>query len=155
MIAAALVALLKEKNLTISTAESLTAGLVSSAISEVSGASAVFKGGVSTYLNETKVSLLGVSEQAIANFGAVSAEVAQQMAQRVRTKLQTDCAIATTGIAGPDSLEGKAVGLVYLGFCDDNRLVVKELNLSGDRAQIRQQSAELAIDFALTNLQNR
>lgn len=155
MTAQALVDLLKERNWTICSAESLTAGLISSSIAQISGASKVLKGGIVTYTNEIKTDLLGVKSQTLDEFGAVSAEVAKEMAQAAKEKFQSNCAISATGIAGPEAVEGKPVGLVFIGFADENRLLVKELNLTGSREQIRQESALTAINFALSNLQKR
>jgi PncC family amidohydrolase len=150
-----LVKLLREKKLTIATAESLTAGLISSELAEVAGVSKAFKGGAVAYQNEMKVSILGVSKETLQKYGAVSSQVAQEMAQGALEKFSAACAVSSTGIAGPDTVEDKPVGLVFIGFADQGGVVSKELNLSGNRAQIRRLTAAAAIEFALENLQNR
>lgn len=105
----------REANLTIATAESCTGGLVAGAITEITGASAVFKWGVVTYSNEAKASLLGVLESLIAEHGAVSAQVAVAMAENALERSGADIAIAVTGIAGPEGgTDEKPVGLVHL-----------------------------------------
>jgi PncC family amidohydrolase len=150
-----LVNLLRVRELTIATAESLTAGLISSELAAVAGASKALKGGVVTYQDEVKVSSLGVREETLKQYGAVSSQVAKEMAQAALAKFSTDCAVSSTGIAGPDTVEGKPVGLVFIGFADQAGVVSKELNLSGDRAQIRKMAAIAGIELALEILQNR
>jgi len=150
-----LVNLLRVRELTIATAESLTAGLISSELAAVAGASKALKGGVVTYQDEVKVSSLGVREETLKQYGAVSSQVAIEMAQGALAKFSADCAVSSTGIAGPDTVEGKPVGLVFIGFADQAGVVSKELNLSGDRAQIRKMAAIAGIELALEILQNR
>ena len=100
---------------TLATAESLTGGMLGERITSVSGSSAVYRGGVISYCNAVKAGALGVSQEDLDTLGAVSAPVAEQMAQGARQRLAADYALSTTGIAGPNSDEtGKPVGLVYI-----------------------------------------
>lgn len=132
---------LKKRGFSISTAESCTGGLLASAFVEIAGASAVFTNGVITYSNEAKIKILNVSKQTLDALGAVSEETAKQMAEGVRKIMNTDIGLSTTGIAGPDGgTDGKPVGLVYIGISINDKTMVKKLNLSGTRTQIRQQS---------------
>ena len=127
----ALVQTLTEKKLIAATAESCTGGLVSAAITDISGASAVFAGGVCTYTNALKTKLLGVSEDTLATVGAVSAETAQQMAKGVRTLTGADIGVGITGIAGPGGgSDEKPVGLVYVAVSSEAHSEVKKLMLS-------------------------
>jgi len=105
--------LLKEKGLTLATMESCTGGLVASTITDVPGSSNYFKGGVVAYSNEVKIAY-GVPAHLIAEHGAVSPEVAQAMASAARLRLGADIGLGTTGVAGPDQIEGKTVGTVYI-----------------------------------------
>lgn len=127
----ALVQTLIEKKLIAATAESCTGGLVSAAITDISGSSAVFVGGVCTYTNALKTKLLGVSEDTLTTVGAVSPETAQQMAQGVRALTGADIGVGITGIAGPGGgSEEKPVGLVYIAVNSDAHSEVKKLLLS-------------------------
>ena len=144
--AAALVALLAKQNLTVSTAESCTGGLVASAIVDVPGASAVFPGGAVTYASSVKTALLGVSEELIRERGVVSRDVAAAMAEGARRRFGTDLAVSTTGIAGPDGGTPEApVGRVFIGVAIDGKTVVFREDLPGDREAVRQAAAKKAI----------
>ena len=112
-----LIGLLKKKGLTISCAESCTGGLTAKTLTDVSGCSDVFFGGVVSYANDVKINVLGVSADDLALYGAVSETVAKQMAKGVRIVCNTDIGISTTGIAGPGGgTDEKPVGTVYIGF---------------------------------------
>ena len=116
-LSAKLVEALKRRGLTIATAESCTGGLISKSITDISGASLVFWGGVVSYDNSVKENVLGVKRQTLDTKGAVSAETACQMAQGVKSLLKTDIGISTTGIAGPGGgTKEKPVGTVYVGI---------------------------------------
>ena len=141
-VAAALVALLTARGLTVAVAESLTGGLLVAELVRVPGASAVVVGGVVAYDTAIKHSLLGVDADLLARRGAVDPEVARQMAVGVRTALAVngraaDIGISTTGVAGPDPQDGKPVGTVYLGFAIGDEVVDAALALTGDRDGIR------------------
>jgi len=107
--------LLSTQHLTLATMESCTGGLLASTITDVPGSSAYFKGGFVAYTNEMKAAL-GVDDRLIQKHGAVSREAAEAMAQAARRQLGADIGLAVTGVAGPDPLEGKPLGLVYIGL---------------------------------------
>lgn len=154
----ALVQTLTEKKLIAATAESCTGGLVSAAITDISGASAVFAGGVCTYTNALKTKLLGVSEDTLATVGAVSAETAQQMAKGVRTLTGADIGVGITGIAGPGGgSDEKPVGLVYVAVSSEAHSEVKKLMLSrghkDERGIIRNAATLNALSMMLSAAQ--
>lgn len=126
--------ILINSNLTLSTAESCTGGNLAHLITSISGSSAYYKGSVIAYANETKAEVLGIPEEIIEAYGAVSEEVAKLMAENVREKLNTDVGIATTGIAGPNGgTSAKPVGTVWLAFADKNKTVAKKLVFTNSR----------------------
>ena len=145
-VAEKLVELLKAQGLTCATAESCTGGGVGSAITAVPGSSAVFAGGIISYSNEVKAEVLGVSRDDLARVGAVSSEVAAQMAEGVRRLLKTDMAVSLTGIAGPDGgTETKPVGLVWIGLATKDGVRTEKAIFRGDRAQVRAQAVTHAL----------
>ncbi len=130
--------MLLEQGKTVCFAESCTAGMVSSEMVDIPGASQVFMGSVVSYGNKVKTNLLGVSNDVLDNLGAVSRECAQEMAEGARKLLGTDIAVSITGIAGPTGESAaKPVGLVYLAISDENGTEVKEVHLSGNRMRVR------------------
>jgi PncC family amidohydrolase len=133
-----LVEMLTASGMTCATAESCTGGGVGSAITAVPGSSAVFAGGVISYSNDVKSSVLGVSPLTLKDFGAVSSETASEMAIGVRKLLNVDIAVSLTGIAGPDggSVE-KPVGLVWFGLADRNGVRTEKAIFPGDRENVR------------------
>jgi nicotinamide-nucleotide amidase len=131
------VAALRAAHLTVGTAESLTGGLVCGALTDVPGASATVRGAVVAYATDVKAAVLGVDANLLARGGAVQAEVAEQMAQGVREVLGVDVGVATTGVAGPDPQDGQPVGTVFVAVADADRVLVRRLALSGDRAAVR------------------
>lgn len=140
--------LLKTKNQTLSTAESCTGGMIASTLVNVSGASSVFEQGVVTYSNKAKMSLLGVQQQTLNQFGAVSEETAVEMAKGLLSVSGSDIAIATTGIAGPEGgTPEKPVGLVYIALASKNSVEVEKLYLSGNRQKIRHMTMIKALDL--------
>ena len=151
--------LLKEKGLTLGAAESCTGGLVAKRITDLPGASAVFKGGVVSYTNEVKAGVLGVPQEMLDEFGAVSAQVARAMAQGARKVLGCDLAVSLTGVAGPDPDDrGNPVGLVYAALDTPDGTRLRELHLINGRARIRTVAATNAFDMVrryLTGLPDR
>ena len=137
--------LLRERDLTLTTAESLTGGLLAAELTAVPGASEVFKQGFVTYCNRAKRKLLGVKKTTLKEYGAVSERTAKEMAKNGAFATGTDVCVSLTGLAGPAAEEGKPVGLVYIGFCYKNRTVVREYHFKGERSQIREQSVESAL----------
>lgn len=133
--------LLIEKNLTLAAAESCTGGLFSKEVTEIAGASKIFDRGIVTYSNQAKVSELGVKNETIASFGAVSMQTAYEMADGIRKVSNTDIGISVTGIAGPTGATAdKPVGLVYIGISINDAIKVRELRLQGDRTENRTNS---------------
>lgn len=145
------VTLLSEKNMKIATAESCTAGILSGKLTEVSGASRVFECGVAAYSKEIKHQMLGVSEEILEEKGAVSPETASAMAMGVRLLGGADIGVGITGVAGPETSEGKAVGTVYVALADEKRVWVKKI-LAGhgeeDREHIRHVATSYALDMS-------
>lgn len=145
-----LVKLLIENKLTIATAESCTGGLLSSWLTDVSGASEVFGFGVCTYANEAKMKLLGVKSETLEKFGAVSEETAKEMADGIRKLSGSDIALSLTGIAGPTGgTEEKPVGLVYLGVSVGEKLYAKKMLLGQHAVRDRDFIRKLAVKNAL------
>ncbi len=137
---------------TLATAESCTGGGIGAALTAVPGSSAVYKGGIISYTNEVKEKLLGVSAEMLEAYGAVSAPVAQAMAEGARKTLQTDIAVSVTGLAGPGGDEyGNSVGTVFIGYADANKSYAKEYHFSGDRETVRQQAVQMALCAVLDN----
>lgn len=138
--------ILVKRGLTFTTAESCTGGLISARIVNVSGVSAVFKGGFVTYANEAKVKLLGVKEETLTQFGAVSEQTAREMVTGAAQAMEADVAVAVTGIAGPDGgTKEKPVGLVYIGYYVCGEVHVKEYHFAGNRTEIRENTAQTAL----------
>ena len=141
--------LLKEKGLTLGTAESCTGGLIAKLITDLPGASAVLKGGVVSYTNEVKAGVLGVPQALLDQYGAVSPQVAEAMARGARKVLGCDIALSATGVAGPDPDDrGNPVGLVYLGLAYGEDCIVQEYHAGKvDRDRVRRLSAGTALDM--------
>jgi nicotinamide-nucleotide amidase len=133
---------------TLAVAESCTGGLISERLTNVAGSSVYFKEGVVAYSNDAKIRSLGVDSELIRTHGAVSAPVAEAMADGVRHRSDTDFGISVTGIAGPDGgTEEKPVGLVYIALADDAHVEHRKLNLPGDRQLIRWRASQAALDL--------
>ncbi|HYE13165.1 MAG TPA: competence/damage-inducible protein A [Pyrinomonadaceae bacterium] len=133
---------------TIAVAESCTGGLVAHRLTEVPGSSSYFMEGVVTYSNEAKTRLLGVPEELIAAHGAVSAEVAEAMAEGVKARAGTDFGLSVTGIAGPSGgTPEKPVGLVFIALSDDAHTQHRRVMLPGDRHLIRWRASQAALDL--------
>ena len=142
-----LVATLKEKGLTISVAESCTGGYLGKRITDVPGASSVFMGGFITYSDDMKIKLLGVNKETLLKHTAVSAEVAEEMAQGTRTITGTDLAISLTGEAGPTAYTDKSVGTVFVGISTHDETYSIKLSISSrrDREYIRKVAGSQAM----------
>ena len=126
--------LLKDRELTVATAESCTGGAIAKMLTSISGSSSYFNGSIVSYTNQSKVDLLNVDNNDIDNFGAVSQQVVEQMAEGVRNKLHTDYGISTSGIAGPSGgTKEKPVGTVWIAVASKNRIVSKKLKLGYNR----------------------
>lgn len=145
--------LLIENKFTVSIAESLTGGKISSMLVEKSGISEALLEGVVCYSNKSKIDTLGVREETLEKFGAVSEEVAKEMVLGVAKRLGADFAVATTGIAGPNSDgSGKPVGLVYIGIYAQGDISVKECLFTGDRELIRYRTSVEALEEVRRNI---
>lgn len=148
-LAEALVTRLSDSGLTIAAAESLTGGLVCSALVDVPGASAVLRGSVTVYATELKAQVLGVDDARLASVGPVDAQVAQEMADGVAQLLGADVAVATTGVAGPGPADGHEAGTVYIAAIAPWASVWRLLQLEGQRSQIRAQTVRHVLVLAL------
>jgi nicotinamide-nucleotide amidase len=153
--AADLVARLTAAGQTVAVAESLTGGLVSAALTDVAGASVAVRGGVLAYATDLKAAVLGVDRLLLARAGAVDADVAEEMADGVRSLMGATYGLATTGVAGPDPADGKAVGTVYVAVAGPGSSRVKALRLSGDRACIRAHSVSAVLALLAEELDAR
>ena len=135
---------------TLVTAESLTGGGIGNALTAVPGASLVYKGGVISYVNDVKRDALGVPQEILDRYGAVSAWTAGYMSSGVRKLLQADIAVSVTGLAGPGGDEfGHPVGTVYIGYDSNHHSLVKEYHFSGTREEVRRQTIEAALNLIL------
>ena len=135
----------KDKKLTLSVAESCTGGLISNVITTLPGASVFFRGGVIAYSVNMKRTILGVSSETIKRYGVISKETAKEMAERVRLLIKTDYAISTSGNLGPDVLEGKEQGLIYISACREAKTVSRELRLTGTRGENKEEAVLAAL----------
>ena len=135
---------------TLATAESCTGGGIGTALTAVPGSSAVYKGGVISYTNEIKTALLGVCVETLEKYGAVSSQVASEMASGARKLLDSDIAVSVTGLAGPGGDEfGNPVGTVFIGYEDTQCSIVNRYMFTGDRGEVRLQAIEAALDLIL------
>ena len=131
---------------TVAAAESCTGGLVASSITDVSGSSGYFRGGMVVYANQAKIALLGVSEAILEQHGAVSAQVARAMADGARERLGCDLAVSVTGVAGPGGgTPSKPVGLTYVAVADRQGVSVQRYVWPGDRSANKRASAAAAL----------
>ncbi len=147
---AALIEYLKAKKKTISFAESCTGGLLASKLTKKPGASEVFHGSVVSYSNEIKANWLGVKEETLKKYGAVSKECVQEMLLGIEKMTNSDISVAISGIAGPTgATEDKKVGTVYIGVKNKEKTEIKEFLLCGDRNFIQEQAARVAIEMVL------
>ena len=136
---------LGERNKKVAVAESITGGAVLSELISIPGASAVISGGIVSYQTESKINVLGVPAQVIATSGVISEQTAIEMAVAVRAKFDADIAVATTGVAGPESQDGEPVGLVFIAVASAHGSWVESYLFIGDRAQIRAAAVQAAI----------
>ena len=135
-----------EKHVTISTAESCTGGLIAGLLTDISGSSAVVDRGFVTYSNHAKMEMVGVDQQTLNNFGAVSEQVVIEMAEGACKMAGTEIAVAVSGVAGPTGgTDEKPVGLVHIAVCYDGSIRHSKNNFDGDRNSVRMQTVEKAI----------
>ena len=135
---------------TLVTAESCTGGGIGAVLTAIPGSSRVYKGGIISYTNEVKYTLLGVSMDVLNREGAVSAAVAEAMAAGARKALDADVAVSVTGLAGPDGDGfGNPVGTVFIGYADENRVISRKFLFAGTREEIRKAAGEAALNIVL------
>jgi len=148
-------AILKEKNIRISGAESCTGGMVAAEITSVDGISAVFNESFITYSNDSKHKNLGVSLETLEKFGAVSEECAREMAEGAAERSGADIAFSVTGIAGPTGgTKEKPVGTVCFGVFFKGKTVSTTAHFDGDREQVRRSSVDFVIDMMISAIEN-
>ena len=137
---------LKHKKQKISIAESATGGLISHILTNISGSSEYFDRGLITYSNRAKMELLGVNKITLEKYGAVSKDVAKQMAEGVRKKSDVDIGISTTGIAGPTGgSKGKPVGTIFIGLSTKKETIVKKYSFDSDRLENKEKFCNAAL----------
>ncbi len=135
---------------TLATAESLTGGGIGAALTAIPGSSEVYCGGVISYTDQVKHAILGVPQEALDEYGAVSAPVAEAMAAGVRALLKADVAVSVTGLAGPGGDKyGNPVGTVFIGYQDAHHCTVRHCLLEGTREEVRSQTIETALKLIL------
>ena len=140
--------LLHQKRLTLGVVESATGGLISHLITNVSGSSNYYQGSLTPYSNEMKIKVVGVKEETISKYGAVSFPVAEEMARSGRKVLGTDICLAASGIAGPGgATPKKPVGLFYIGLSHQAGTYSQQHNFQGDREQNKSSAAEAALGW--------
>lgn len=137
--------MLTARDATVATAESLTCGLIAATLAQVPGASRVLRGGLAAYATDVKVGVLGVDQEIIDRYGVISAQCADAMAARARAVFRCDWAVASTGVAGPDSQEGHDVGTVYIAVAGPHVVRTESLSLQGTREDIRVATVEAAL----------
>lgn len=147
-----LIEALKKRKITLAVAESLTGGLISAKICEVSGTSQVFLEGIISYSNESKITRLGVDPSVLKKFSAVSEAVAMEMAEGVRSNLKADLGLSSTGVAGPDPYDdcGNPRGLFYIGVSYKGQTRAQAYQIEGSREYIREEAANQALSVALS-----
>lgn len=133
------------KHLTVATAESLTAGMVAATLANTPGASGMLQGGVVAYQNAVKAGVLGVRQSLLDAVGSVDGDVAAEMAEGARRACGADVGISTTGVAGPDAHDGKAVGTVFIGVATKDGSRSFEYAFTGDRQDIREKACTAAL----------
>ena len=137
-----------ENNITVATAESCTGGNISKEFVEYAGISQVFLGGLCTYHNSVKMNVLGVKEETLKNFGAVSEECAREMLEGVKKVTGAQAAVCTTGIAGPGgATKNKPVGLVFVGATFNEKTVIEKHIFQGNRKQVIEQAKQRALEL--------
>lgn len=149
-----LVSALKHRGMTITTAESCTGGRIAAAITGVAGSSQVFPGGIVSYCDRIKHQLLGVSQELLDTYTAVSEPVARAMAQGAAERMETGLALSATGLAGPEGDGVQPVGTVFLGLWAENKSIVEHHVFPGNREEVQNAAVERAMEIALDYLRN-
>jgi nicotinamide-nucleotide amidase len=147
-VAVEIIDILRERKLTLGTVESATGGLIAHLITNFPGSSDVFRGSIVSYSNDIKTNLAGVQKTTLEKYGAVSSQVAAEMAAGGRKALGVDICVADTGIAGPGgATPGKPVGLFYLGLSTKEGTVIQKHLFTGSRDENKQQAAQTALNL--------
>lgn len=135
---------------TLATAESCTGGGIGAALTAIPGSSSVYRGGIITYTNQLKEELLSVSPSVLTEYGAVSSNVAEQMAKGVKERLSVDIGVSVTGLAGPGGDDfGNPIGTIYIGYCDDCNCISRHFVFKGDRESVRYQAIENSLKIII------
>jgi nicotinamide-nucleotide amidase len=150
--ALALIEKLKKSGKTISVAESLTGGLLAQELTAIAGASEVFKGSITAYLDEVKIGILKIDSELIKKHSSISAQVAESMAVNICQIMNSDIGLATTGVAGPEPSAGFAPGTVFVAVATKDHKIWHRLVLVGDRQAIREQSVNEVLKLALSQV---
>ena len=143
-----------EKGLTLGSVESFTGGQFASFITKIPGASKFFKGALVTYATEEKERLLSIPHQDVVKYGVVSSEIALQMAEFGKEKLDVDYCLSFTGNAGPEAMEDKPVGLIYIGLSTPHFSKVSSFQLEGSRHSVQEKAVSLALTLIEEALKN-
>lgn len=139
---------LKERKLTLSIAESCTGGLIGHRITSIPGSSLYFDRGATVYSNRAKIEMLGVKQETLDSYGAVSDQTVREMAEGIKKNAKTDLGLAVTGIAGPEGgIDGKPVGTVYIGLSADGNTFSARYRFSGERDKVKLNTSEMALDW--------
>jgi nicotinamide-nucleotide amidase len=146
-LSAVVVSRLRAAGATVAVAESLTAGLVGAALTEVPGSSAVFRGGLQVYASDLKAALVGVPQEVLDQHGAVSEQTAGALAVGVRERLGASYGLALTGVAGPDSAEGHPPGTLHVAVAGPDGVAHRSVRLPGDRARVRLLAVTAGLDL--------
>lgn len=150
------VAVLKERGLTMTTVESCTGGMIAAAVTSVAGSSSVFHQGYVTYCDAAKHQMVGVRKRTLRKYTAVSRQTAKEMALGGARAAKADCCVSVTGYAGPPSGEpGEEVGLVYIGCAFHGKVKVKECHFSGMRSEVREQAKQKALKMLAARLERQ
>lgn len=145
-----------QQNATLATVESCTGGLIAKLMTDISGSSAWFSGGIVPYSNHVKQRLIQVSEQTLSDYGAVSEQTVREMARGGSWSMRASYTIAVTGLAGPGAEAGLPVGMVWFGFATNTGSVAtKKQQFDGDRDQIRRQAAGFALNWCLQQISEK
>ncbi len=144
--------LFKKKGLTLSVAESCTGGLISHLLTILPGASKFFEAGVVSYSAKAKRKILNISSGVISKYGVINEETAREMAEKMRVLTKTDFSLSTTGNLGPDVLEGKEKGLIYIAVSRKGKTFSKELRLKGNREENKEKAALEALKLLVEML---
>ena len=148
-----IIRIMREKKLTLGAVESATGGLISHLITNIPGSSDVFQGSITSYSNEIKIKIVGVKEATLKKYGAVSSQVAEEMAEGGRKVLGVDICVADTGIAGPSgATPGKPVGLFYIGLSHKDDTFSQKHVFTGTREENKQQAAQATLIWVMEYL---